>query len=227
MRTISRAVRVTWFALASALCVPASAAPSGEVFVKLPPGSTAAKDDGRHKDHIEILSYSFGSAGQFGEWVADVERPAEGSRANDRLRTAGPKDGTAAKKPTTRPLVLLPGDTKPRPAATGRGIDIARVDGEIVNPGAPAASGLPTGKRQHKPMTMSMELGRGSVSLQLKSPWPDCRVGTQYPELELSDRANGYKLQDAVVTGCASESVSLNYAKKVTVRGWDPEKKEE
>ena len=47
-------------AFAAALCIPASAAPSGEVFVKLPPGSTAAKDD--HKDHIEILSYSWGAA---------------------------------------------------------------------------------------------------------------------------------------------------------------------
>ena len=40
------------------------------------------------------------------------------------------------------------------------------------------------------------------------------------------DGAKSYKLQDAIVTSCASESISLNYS-KVTVRGWNPEKKEE
>jgi hypothetical protein len=211
-------------AVAAALCLPASAAPiSGEVFVKLPAGTTAAKDD--HKNHIEILSYSFGAPGQFGEWIADVERPAEAARANDRLRTAGPKDGTAAKKPTTRPLVLAPGETRPRPAA-GRGIDIARVDGEIVSPGAPAASGLPTGKRQHKPVTLSMPVDKGSVMLKLASAWPDCQVGKRYAELELGDGGKSYTLQDAVVSSCASESISLYYS-GVKVRGWDPKKKEE
>jgi len=176
-------------AFAAALCIPASPAPSGEVFVKVPPGSTAAKDD--HKDHIEILSYSWGAA-------ANSDMVLKGSKI---------------------------GENTPAPAA--RGIDIARVDGEIINPAAPAASGLPTGKRQHKPMTMTMELGRGSVSLQTRSPWPACKVGTQYPELELGDGANAYKLQDAMITSCASDRVSLNYAKKVTVKGWNPEKKEE
>lgn len=226
IRVSARLSRVLFgTAFAAALCVPAFAAPiSGEVFVRLPAGSTAAKDD--HKDQIEILSYSFGSTGQFGEWIADVERPAEPVRANDRLRTAGPKDGTAAKKPTTRPLVLVPGDTKPRPAASGRGIDIAHVDGEIVNPGAPAASGLPTGKRQHKPFTLSMPVDKGSVMLKLASAWPGCQVGKRYAELELGDGAKSYTLQDAVVSSCAAESVSLNYS-RVKVRGWDPEKKEE
>jgi hypothetical protein len=170
--------------LAAALCIPASAAPSGEVFVKLPPGSTAAKDD--HKDHIEILSYSWGAA------------------ANSDMVLKGSKIGENA--------------------AAG-GVSVAA--GDVTGDGAPAASGLPTGKRQHKPVRMTMELGRGSVSLQTRSPWPDCKVGTQYPELELGDGGNAYKLQDAMITSCASDRVSLNYAKKVTVKGWNPEKKEE
>jgi type VI protein secretion system component Hcp len=98
--------------------------------------------------------------------------------------------------------------------------------GSKIGENAPAASGLPTGKRQHKPFTLTMPVDKGSVMLKLASAWPNCRVGKRYSELEIGDGAKSFTLQDAVVSSCASESVSLNYS-KVKVRGWDPEKKEE
>jgi hypothetical protein len=194
---LSRVLLGAVFALSAG--VPASAAPSGEVFVKLPPGSTAAQDD-KHKNQIEILSYSWGATQTTtthtggGMGAGKVKMGSETTDAGGVSVAAGDVNGDG------RADLSTPRDS---------------------------ASGLPTGKRQHKPMTMTMELGRGSVSLQLGSAWTDCRVGTQYPELELGDRANGYKLRDAIITSCASDSVTLNYAKKVTVRGWNPEKKEE
>lgn len=268
-------------AFATALCIPVSAAPvSGEVFVKLPPGSTAAKDD--HKNEIEILSWSWGETQQKGgnveyEWkveegesaaakqlkqdsiaIKQTTHAASGekggtedinigvgelqetrARANDRLRTAGPKDGWGTQS-AGEAEITLKGSTIKENAARTRPSDITLkrgtssaaaggvsvAAGDVTGDGTAAASGLPTGKRQHKPMTITMPLDRGSVSLKLKSAWPSCRVGERYSELELGDGAKAYKLQDAVVTSCAPESMSLNYS-KVIVRGWDPQKKEE
>lgn len=155
MRTTSRALRVTCIALASALCVPAAAAPDGN-------GKTDAVTDGmlivrsntpeacaaaRANDRLRNAGPRNSAADpqQYGEWIADVERPADASKGLD----AGMKqlegkdklgnqqfggrgldiarvDGEmvspgqqSAKRPTTRPLGIVPGDKKPRPAASG------------------------------------------------------------------------------------------------------------
>lgn len=123
------------------------------------------------------------------------------------------------------------------PGTTEIGAAAGDLDGdglaEVAGP-RDAASGLPTGKRQHKPMTFSKPLETGSVTLVGR--FGGCAVGTRYPGLELGGRGGPtYRLQDAVVIGCAvtsssgarpAETVSLNYA-KVTVRGWDPATKKE
>jgi type VI protein secretion system component Hcp len=217
-----------------------------------------ARHDDKHKNQIEILSWSWGETGaadvEYG-WKVEEGDSAAGkqlkqdsiaikqtthaaSRPNDRLRNAGPRDGWGAQSPGEAEITLKGSTIKQnaapaRPsditlkrgtAASAGGVSVAA--GDVTGDGTAAESGLPTGKRQHKPVTISMPLDRGSVSVMLKSAWPDCRVGTQYPELELGDDTKAYELQDAIVTGCAAESVSLNYS-KVKVRGWDPEKKEE
>lgn len=79
-------------------------------------------------------------------------------------------------------------------------------------------------------------LDRGAVRVKVKFPWAGCRVGARYPALTLGGSAERYELTDAVVTHCGSassggeslpmEEVGFNY-RKVKVRGWDPEKKEE
>ena len=142
-------------------------------------GSPASAEEKSTKPRIAVLEFKDKAAAeiaiesaQWGEWIADVERPqaaggwskadglavswdvpeasagkstpptvtlkrgsdsaATAGRANDRLRNAGPKDGGLS---------------------AGRGIDIAAVDGEIVNPSSTAGK---------KPTTRTLGLAPGS-----------------------------------------------------------------
>jgi hypothetical protein len=88
------------------------------------------------------------------------------------------------------------------------------------------ASGMPTGKRQHGWVTVSKPLDRGAVRVKVNFPWLDCRIGSAFPDAVLQNDAGRYELKDVVITACAANGVSLDYA-KVTVRGWDPERKQE
>ena len=167
------------------------------------------------------------SPSSFGEWIADVERPAAASspyRANDRLRTAGPKNGNAAPGDPDRPVIA--GSVPNPPASPGANETITVGGGRTET-----ASGQATGKRQHMPIRVrpyyDQPRGEGSVWIRVSTPWAACRVGARYPSLSLSGGAKTYELEDVTVAGCgAGEEVAFNY-KKVTVRGWDPKKKEE
>ena len=97
-------------------------------------------------------------------------------------------------------------------------------DGTIIAP-RDTASGMPAGKRQHGWNTVSKPLDRGSVRVKVKFPWLECRVGAAFPDAVLQNSAGRFELKDAIITGCAPDSVALDYA-KVKVRAWDPAKKE-
>ena len=84
------------------------------------------------------------------------------------------------------------------------------------------ASGLPTGKRQHKPFSLATPLDKGSVWIRVASPWADCRVGKRYPSLAISDGTRNYRLLGATVAGCGRtaaaadrpvEEVAFTYSK--------------
>jgi hypothetical protein len=66
---------------------------------------------------------------------------------------------------------------------------------------------------------------RGSVRVKVKFPWLDCKMGASYPDAVLQNEAGRYEFENVLISGCAPDSVTLDYA-KVRVRGWDPEKKE-
>lgn len=93
-----------------------------------------------------------------------------------------------------------------------------------------AASGLPTGKRQHQPkglpraLDQAKPLDQGSVTIN--GSFPSCSVGAAYADATLQVAAARYELKDVQITSCSPDSVSLNYA-KVQVRGWDPATKKE
>ena len=78
-----------------------------------------------------------------------------------------------------------------------------------------AASGLATGKRQHKPMTMTM----GSLSVDV--PAGMCRAGARYPNAEFGTPQGALTLDNVVVASCTAaagsaaptETMSLNYEK--------------
>lgn len=81
-------------------------------------------------------------------------------------------------------------------------------------------------KRQHGWVAVATPLDRGAVRVKVKFPWLECKVGATFPDAMLQNDAGRYEFKDAIITGCAPDGVSLNYA-KVIVRGWNPEKKED
>ena len=83
----------------------------------------------------------------------------------------------------------------------------------------------PAEKRQHGWMPSNRPLDSGGLRVKVKFPWLDCKVGAAFPDATLQNDAGRYALKDVQVTSCAADSVGLDYA-KVTVRGWDPKKKE-
>jgi hypothetical protein len=99
----------------------------------------------------------------------------------------------------------------------------ARADAAVTAPRD--AAGMPTEKRQHGWVTVSKALDRGAVRVKVKFPWLDCKVGAAFPDAVLQNDAGRYEFENVLISGCAADSVTLDYA-KVRVRGWDPEKKE-
>ena len=239
---------IVGFAMASALCVPTPViAAQFDYFIKLPPIEGETSDD-KHKGEIEILSYSWGAtqtshgtgAGGMGAGkvsMQDISAPSATSGAKAKGEKGGTEDinigvgelqetgeaeitlkgnaGTGAAGKRTPPTVTLKRGTS---AAAG-GVQVAA--GDVTGDSSPAASGLPTGKRQHKPLMLSAPLAAGSVTVRGK--FPSCTVGTRYPSLELGAGAARYTLQDVVITSCGGdasagdalpmEEVSFNYAK--------------
>jgi type VI protein secretion system component Hcp len=225
---LSRVILVS--ASAFTFGAPALAA-SLDYFLKLPPiegdsGKAEAQDD-KHKNQIEILSWSWGDsrAGTYasGDTEAAAGKVSKVDAISIKQSThAAPGEaeitlkgnsgtGQAAAK-TTPPTVTLKRGT----SAAAAGVQVAA--GDVTGDGA-AASGVPTGKRQHKPFVLTRPLDKGSVLLNLKSAWADCRVGARYPKLELGGGGKTYLLTDATVTSCSAagdrpmESISLNYTK--------------
>jgi len=205
-------------------------------------GSSSGK---AHRDEIEVLSYSFGQsqAGrvskvdgftvkqgvkndpkQYGEWIADVERPQQqgyapantkystvkltrgsdgGSGGSNELKMEDSAGSAAAKERQAGTKEVVAEPDKDRAGFSGRGLDIARVDGQMAKPA-----------------------DKGSVWVRVATPWSACRVRARYPSLELGGGRQAYRFEDAVVTGCAPDGASFDYA-KVTVRGWDPRPKQQ
>jgi hypothetical protein len=167
-KPVSRAIRVTCFALASALCVPVTAGPDTG-------GQSDALTDG-----LLIVRYATPKDGQCTDGNGQADALTDGllimrnnakdpkhssasdasagggaSRANDRLRNAGPVNGAApASKGLDAGMKQLEGQDKlGNTASTGGGVSVAA--GDVTGDSGPQASGLPTGKRQHKPVTMT------------------------------------------------------------------------
>jgi hypothetical protein len=62
-------------------------------------------------------------------------------------------------------------------------------------------------------------------SLTVKANLPGCTVGARYGGAQFAGGSMRYELKDVVISNCAPGSVTLDYG-KVTVKGWNPEKKE-
>ena len=180
-------------------------------------GETEVHKDQR-RQHIELLSYSFGSA----QGVAKVE----GFTVKQGVKPYK-LDRVFVKSWSTS------GDAGTSPPPLGGGVRVASGDVNDATVGADeklavgtgqTETGQATGKRVHKPLNAQIHYDAGSVTLSGR--FPACRVGAAYDSAAIGHGNGRYEMSDVVVTSCATESMSLNFA-KVKVRGWDPEKKEE
>ena len=66
-------------------------------------------------------------------------------------------------------------------------------------------------------------------SLVVQASGGTCRVGARYPSITLSGRGKSYLLQDVEVVDCGVGATGAQFTlvyRKVTVKGWNPEKKE-
>ena len=220
------------------------------------PGATGAiKNDGRGGGWIEIQGWDWGEtrAGKatFKEFTitkktdtasapsGDPDRPLIAGRvpnpgAEQAMNESGQVDAL------TDGLIIMRNSAAPPPAPLG-------TQQKITVGGGRTESGQATGKRQHMPIrmrtyadqspapaekrqhgwvTVSKPLDRGSVRVKVRFPWLDCRVGATFPDATLDDAAGRNSFSEVTVTRCDNDAVTLSYA-KVTVRGWDPAKKEE
>lgn len=212
--------------LAAALTAfAATSAAAADIYLKLsdPKGELAGGGQ------IEIASF---------HWGPRQTTSADGSYADLKLQPGG-GGGGAAQGGVQVAAGDLDGDGRSAPVKS------AIPKAEVVSP-RDTASGQASGKRQHRPVTITKEwenskpavtekrqhgwvtvskpIEKGSLSF--RGQLPGCAVGTSYPRGELVTPTARYELQNILISGCAADSVSLNYA-KVKVRGWNPETKEE
>ncbi len=204
--------------LAAALvALAASSAAAGPAYMKFEPikGDSNAKED--HRDEIEILSYSWGqpqAAGRVskvdGFTVKQGVKAAQGGekggtedinigvgelQENAARAGSGSGGGHGSGKVSTH-------DISTNSATASGGVSVAA--GDVTGDGGSAASGLPTGKRMHKPMTLTKPLDKGTVWVRVASPWTGCRVGDRYPSITLADGARSHVLHDVSVANCGN-----------------------
>ena len=190
---------ITMFALAaSAIAAPAVAAT--DMYLELGPIKGESSGQRAAGGKVQLSSIHF-SASRKG-WYGTIKG-----------RAAGEGAAPAGAKVSVQDMHVTTDASSPDPTSQRLAVS---------DPGA--AGPKTTSKRQHGSVTISKPLDRGSVTV--KGRFPDCLVGATYPTALLQTAAGRYELSDVVISGCAAGGVALNY-KKVTVRGWDPAKKEE
>lgn len=215
-----RALRSTCFVLAFSLCVPASAA-GADYFLKLDGVEGGSKGKHDHKDEIEILSYSFGPSQAARVSKIDSftikQKAVEGTDGNGKVdaRTDGllivrNSAASGGEKGGTEDINIGVGELR----ESRGGVSVAA--GDVTGDGRSAASGLPTGKRQHKPMVVTKPLDKGSI--KLAGSVAPCAVGKTYPLIEVGGRGRGYKLRNVQVVSCGKGTMTANYDGLIIVR---------
>ena len=208
-------------AVAAAVVAPtATAFAATDMFLELGPvkGESADRLAG---GKVQLSSFTF-SASRKG-WDGTI-------KGNPRTGASDSSAGAGAEKVNMQDMSVMRG---PRQTTSQDGSVVA-ADTAVASP-RDSASGMPTGKRQHSPVTFSKPLDRGSVTVA--GNLPGCKVGAAYADAVLQTPTERFEFKDAIITDCTmsgstggddrpTESVSLNYD-KVIVRGWNPEKKEE
>ena len=188
----------------AALAATSAAAGKSDAWVDF--GDLQGESDAQRdppSQHIELLSYSFG--GSRVVTVADAIKAIEESHHSS--------DASAGNGARSERAKMQPGGG----SASSAGVKRVFVKSW-------STSGDASAERTHKPLRMRMEYDGGSATLSGR--FPACRVGAAYPTATVGQGDERYEMQDVTIAACSPDSMSLTF-KKVTVRGWDPEKKEE
>ena len=221
MRSMTHAARAAVAAALAALAAT-SAAAAADYYLKFDSvkGESAAARGGGGKQ-LEIESWSWGTT-MAGDWDGTIKGPPSAAKFG---AVAGlHRDDSVAGQAGAAKFGAVGGMHRDDSVA-GQADVAAQAGAAIISP-RDIASGMPTGQRQHGWITVAKPLDRGSVRVKVKFPWLDCRVGAAFPDAVLQNAAGRYELKEVLISGCAADGVALNYA-KVTVRGWDPAKKQE
>lgn len=135
-------------ALAALAASAAAAGPaaSGEVFVKLPPGTNA----GSGGDRLSVLSF---------QWSSENDAEPEAGPVKSRYYEAW-------------------------------SVEVEGAEGDDDQAAPPE---------------------QGSLKVKAEHPWPNCRVGTRYPMLELSDGGRVTRLKDVTVSSCGAEEDGITF----------------
>lgn len=183
------------------------------------------RNDGRLQS-FEIKEWSFDKVSKVDSFTVKQGVKPGGTADVTMKRGTGPSTAAAPGG-----VAVASGDVNDS-ASTGVGVSESVTVGSGQTESAQA-----TGKRQHMPLRIRQYYDQapppsGSFRVKVRYPWPDCRVGTRYPSLALNAGGKSYLLQDVQIADCGGtegspvEEVGFVYG-KVTVRGWDPEKKEQ
>lgn len=150
--------------------------------------------------------------------------------------------------PSAGPVRVISGEVFYKPPARSSGHSMLGASESITVAGAQTQYGQATGKRQHMPLRsrvyydQSNAAGRslaaidgepvqGAGTLTVSGGFTGCQVGARYAGMQFAAAGKRYELEDVVISNCPTaagprEEITFVYG-KVTVRGWDPEKKEE
>lgn len=219
-------------ALAAALIAfAASSAAASDTLKLLATVNMGATDAQRgHDEEIEIHSITFGPR-QSTSRTVPVSGKVDGLAVRQGTARAGKKggnvdygwkveEGEAASPRPARVFVKSWSTSGDAPQSVGGAhketIGIARSPG--------ATSGQATGKRMHKPLRMRMEYDGGSVTVGGRLG--GCRVGATYPRAEIIAGGERHDLEGVTIDSCSPGGATLSF-RKVTVRGWNPETKED
>jgi hypothetical protein len=227
--TTSFTIHAILAACLAALAASSAAAGKEQVYYTITLTNARATDSGGQQ--LGVQSFQWGpqqsalklDRNYVKSWSTSGDAQSGGGQNELGMDDTAGKERDAASSGRVTGIVSDPAD----PAATGAS--------ERITVGGSHAEGQATGKRQHKPLVArgyydtSTPPPRGSLTVLASGP---CQVGTRYPSMTLNGGGKSYVLQEVRVADCGTatagpeEQITFVYG-KVTVRGWDPQKKEQ
>ena len=192
---------------------PASLCPKAGGTLELSAGTPA----------IEVESFSWGAGDGTTVATSDPQEGGEVTRgkrglsdipvvkvkdkSSSTLARADPEDGGEVTGPVYTSDPQEGGEVAGKLPGTNKAADVTLKRGTMAS-GPPrssardAASGLATGKRQHKPLAME----RGSLFVTM--PEGVCVAGARYPVVTLQAGSDSYELSDVTVASCSPVSTA-------------------